>query len=109
VSDLLQEAIVPVEKVTRPQQALSENRTVLLFSGQGSQRVGMADGLLQYPNVKEMFAIASEMLKFDLLEFCRKGPQSELDKTKHCQPAVLVTSLAAVEKLKVCHTSKKCY
>uniref|UniRef100_A0A3P9B8I9 Malonyl-CoA-acyl carrier protein transacylase n=1 Tax=Maylandia zebra TaxID=106582 RepID=A0A3P9B8I9_9CICH len=53
--------------------------SVLLFPGQGSQFVGMGRGLLKYPNVKEMFTV--------------------LQKTVHCQPAVFVTSLAAVERL----------
>ena len=93
---------------------------MLLFPGQGSQFVGMGQDLLQYPNVPEMYALASEILGklkletkinirncskpcfpgYDLLKLCLEGPQSELDKTIHCQPAVLVTSLAAVEKLR---------
>lgn len=35
-----------------------------------------------------------------MLKLCLEGPQSELNKTIHCQPATLVTSLAALEKLK---------
>lgn len=73
----------------------------LLFSGQGSQYVGMAKNLLQYPNVKEMFDCASETVGYNLLDVSLVGPKSELDKTIHSQPAVFVTSLAAVEKLQV--------
>uniref|UniRef100_H2XS91 Malonyl-CoA-acyl carrier protein transacylase, mitochondrial n=2 Tax=Ciona intestinalis TaxID=7719 RepID=H2XS91_CIOIN len=72
---------------------------VLLFSGQGTQKVGMADDLLQFSNVKNMFTVASDIFGFDLLNLCQNGPQSELDQTVHCQPAVVVTALAAVEKL----------
>lgn len=74
--------------------------TVLLFPGQGSQFVGMGKKLLQYPKVQEMYSIASAILGFDLLKVCLDGPKEELDKTLNCQPAVVVTSLAAVEKLK---------
>ncbi|XP_038594996.1 malonyl-CoA-acyl carrier protein transacylase, mitochondrial [Micropterus salmoides] len=73
--------------------------SVLLFPGQGSQFVGMGRGLLKYPNVKEMFMVAQKILGYDLLALCLEGPEEELMKTVHCQPAVFVTSLAAVERL----------
>ncbi|XP_013774994.1 probable malonyl-CoA-acyl carrier protein transacylase, mitochondrial isoform X1 [Limulus polyphemus] len=60
----------------------------------------MGHNLLKFPNVQEMFKLASEILGYDLLKLCLEGPKSELDKTRHSQAAVLVTSLAAVEKLK---------
>ncbi|XP_071358414.1 malonyl-CoA-acyl carrier protein transacylase, mitochondrial [Trachinotus anak] len=75
------------------------DRSVFLFPGQGSQFVGMGRGLLKYPNVKEMFAVAQKILGYDLLSLCLQGPEEELMKTVHCQPAVFVTSLAAVERL----------
>ncbi|XP_074554546.1 malonyl-CoA-acyl carrier protein transacylase, mitochondrial [Halichoeres trimaculatus] len=73
--------------------------SVFLFPGQGSQFVGMGRGLLKYPNVKEMFTVAQKILGYDLLGLCLDGPEEELMKTVHCQPAVFVTSLAAVERL----------
>lgn len=73
--------------------------SVFLFPGQGSQFVGMGRGLLKYPNVKEMFTVAQKILGYDLLSLCLEGPEEELMKTVHCQPAVFVTSLAAVERL----------
>ncbi|KAK2883004.1 malonyl-CoA-acyl carrier protein transacylase, mitochondrial [Channa argus] len=73
--------------------------SVFLFPGQGSQFVGMGRGLLKYPNVKEMFEVAQKILGYDLLSLCLEGPEEELMKTVHCQPAVFVTSLAAVERL----------
>lgn len=73
--------------------------SVLLFPGQGSQFVGMGRGMLKYSNVKDMFTVAEKVLGYDLLSLCLNGPEEDLMKTVHCQPAVFVTSLAAVERL----------
>ncbi|XP_062862265.1 malonyl-CoA-acyl carrier protein transacylase, mitochondrial [Trichomycterus rosablanca] len=73
--------------------------SVLLFPGQGSQFVGMGRGLLKYSNVEKMFTVAEKVLGYDLMSLCLNGPEKELMKTVHCQPAVFVTSLAAVERL----------
>lgn len=73
--------------------------SVLLFPGQGSQAVGMGGGLLGFPRVRQLYEAAHRVLGYDLLELCLRGPQEDLDRTVHCQPAVFVASLAAVEKL----------
>uniref|UniRef100_A0AAZ1XZF6 Malonyl-CoA:ACP transacylase (MAT) domain-containing protein n=1 Tax=Oreochromis aureus TaxID=47969 RepID=A0AAZ1XZF6_OREAU len=73
--------------------------SVLLFPGQGSQFVGMGRGLLKYPNVKEMFTVAQKILGYDLCSRSTGVYLHDLQKTVHCQPAVFVTSLAAVERL----------
>ena len=72
----------------------------LLFPGQGSQHVGMTEKLGGLPAVKEMFSTAERILGYDLLSLCLHGPQSSLDETVHCQPAVVVGSLAAIEELR---------
>ncbi|CAN7992377.1 unnamed protein product [Ixodes hexagonus] len=77
-----------------------KNTSVVLFPGQGSQFVGMGSDLVQYSNVKEMYERASEILKYDLERMCFEGPKQELNRTVHCQAAVMVTSLAAVERLR---------
>ncbi|KAM4569571.1 malonyl-CoA-acyl carrier protein transacylase, mitochondrial isoform 2-T2 [Odontesthes bonariensis] len=88
----------PVAQERRPKKD-PNGCSVLLFPGQGSQFVGMGRGLLKYPNVKEMFSVAQKILGYDLLSLCLEGPEEDLQKTVHCQPAVFVTSLAAVERL----------
>ncbi|KAM3927120.1 malonyl-CoA-acyl carrier protein transacylase, mitochondrial [Leptodactylus fuscus] len=100
IVSLLEEAEVDREDVAKRQPARSpSDSSVVLFPGQGSQQVGMAGGLLQYPNVRAMFLAAHKVLGYDLLDVCLKGPADMLNKTVHCQPAVFVTSLAAAEKL----------
>ncbi|KAL3859999.1 hypothetical protein ACJMK2_010176 [Sinanodonta woodiana] len=74
--------------------------SILLFPGQGSQFVGMGKRLLPYHGVQEMYNKASAILGYDLLNLCLNGPQTELNRTVVCQPAVMVTSLAALEVLK---------
>ncbi|XP_071761782.1 malonyl-CoA-acyl carrier protein transacylase, mitochondrial [Centroberyx gerrardi] len=88
----------PAPEERRPRRDPVDS-SVLLFPGQGSQFVGMGRGLLKYRNVKEMFSVAQKILGYDLLSLCLDGPEAELVKTVHCQPAVFVTSLAAVERL----------
>ena len=66
----------------------------------GTQFVGMGKKLLQYPQVKDKFDLASSILGYDLLSICLEGPKKTLDRTEYCQPAILVTSLACLEKLK---------
>lgn len=77
--------------------------SILLFPGQGSQFVGMGQKLLHFPGVNELYEEASSILGYNLLSLCLNGPKSELDKTMHCQVSVLITSLAALERLKEEH------
>jgi len=83
----------------RPKTA-PEETTVILFPGQGSQFVGMGHNVIDAPNVMQMFTIAKQILGYDLLDLCLNGPIESLDKTQYSQPAIFVTSLAAVERLR---------
>ncbi len=56
--------------------------------------------MINYPNVKEMFNIAHRILGYDLYSKCLNGPIEDLNQTLYAQPAIYVTSLAAVQKLK---------
>lgn len=87
------------EESPKPDRRSPTDSTVLLFPGQGSQAVGMAGGLLKYPNVRAMFLTAHKVLGYDLLDLCLRGPTEVLNKTIHCQPAMFVTCVAATEKL----------
>jgi len=83
----------------RPEGDPSEY-SIILFPGQGTQYVGMGKSALQLPIVKDMFDAASEILQWDLAKLCTHGPKSELNDTVKAQPAILVTSLAALEVMK---------
>ena len=68
----------------------------LLFPGQGTQYVGMTSKIQTNPAVQSLFKRANDILGYDLRSLCLKGPEDKLRKTKYCQPAVVVCSLAAV-------------
>lgn len=87
-------------KSLRPPNIDPQETSVILFPGQGSQYVGMGKELLQFPAARDIFDAASAILQYDVLKLMLNGPQHKLDSTKYCQPAVVVCSLAALEKLK---------
>ena len=71
-------------------------KNVFLFSGQGSQYVGMGKELYEsFPAAKEYFDKAAEVLGADIADICFNGPEEELNKTINSQPAIMATSLAA--------------
>jgi [acyl-carrier-protein] S-malonyltransferase len=76
-------------------------RQAIVFPGQGAQSVGMAgDWVEDCPAAAALFARAADILGYDLLTVCRHGPAERLNTTAVSQPAILVTSLAAVEVLR---------
>ena len=54
----------------------------------------------ELPAAKQMFDRASEVLGYDLAEICFNGPVEKLNSTEISQPALYVSSMAALEKLK---------
>jgi [acyl-carrier-protein] S-malonyltransferase len=76
-------------------------RTALLFPGQGAQSVGMGRAAYESSDqVRELFDRANDVLGYDLAELCFLGPAERLDSTVVSQPALFVTSLAALELLR---------
>ena len=73
----------------------------LLFAGQGAQAVGMGRDLAEaYPECRALYTRANEILGYDLARLCWEGPESELIKSNHCQPAIFVTSAACWQALR---------
>lgn len=76
-------------------------KTVFMFPGQGAQVVGMGvEAAESVPACADLYAKASKILGYDLLALCKDGPKEELDTTVKSQPAIFVSSMAAVEKLR---------
>jgi [acyl-carrier-protein] S-malonyltransferase len=72
-----------------------------LFPGQGAQTVGMGRQLVETTTAaRQVFEQANQILGYDLLRVCLEGPAEKLDSTVFSQPALFVTSLAALEWLK---------
>jgi [acyl-carrier-protein] S-malonyltransferase len=63
--------------------------------------VGMGRQLAEsLPAARALFDRATTILGYDLAEICFEDPDEELDSTVYSQPALFVTSLAALEALR---------
>lgn len=72
-----------------------------VFPGQGSQSVGMATALLEAaPEARAIFARVDDALGFALSSIIANGPEDELTRTEHTQPAIVATSAALVAVLR---------
>jgi len=52
------------------------------------------------PAARGLYDRAADVLGYDLAKLCFEGPAEELDSTVYSQPAIFVTSLAALESLR---------
>jgi [acyl-carrier-protein] S-malonyltransferase len=77
------------------------SKIVLLFSGQGAQKVGMAkDWCENSATARAMIAKADAALGFSLSDVMFEGPEDELTKTSRCQPALYLHGLIALALIK---------
>lgn len=71
---------------------------VYLFPGQGSQKIGMGEGLFtQFP---EMVQQADELLGYSISLLCLQDPDGQLNNTEFTQPALyVVNALSYLKKI----------
>jgi [acyl-carrier-protein] S-malonyltransferase len=70
---------------------------VLLFPGQGAQKVGMAADLATaFPAARDTLAEIDEALGFPLSRVMAEGPEADLQLTHNAQPAILAHSVAVM-------------
>jgi [acyl-carrier-protein] S-malonyltransferase len=82
-------------------QSTRSSSVGLVFPGQGSQSVGMGRALLEaYPDVRSLYEEASSILGYDIAALCFEGPVERLNLTEYTQPALLVSSIAALQAFK---------
>lgn len=70
--------------------------TILLFSGQGSQYVGMGKDFAEDLAVKDITETGSDILGRDIMAILTQIPQEELNLTINAQPAIMTVSLMAL-------------
>lgn len=71
------------------------NAVALVFPGQGSQSMGMLSELaVDFPQVRDCFAEASEGAGVDLWALSQDGPEAQLNQTEFTQPALLAAGVA---------------
>ncbi len=76
-------------------------KAVLLFAGQGAQKVGMGKDLAETnPMARALFEKADATLGFALTDVMFNGPIEELTRTSRCQPALYAHGLAVLCALK---------
>ena len=75
-------------------------KAVILFPGQGAQKVGMGKDLYDTcPAAREMMDQADAALGFELTKVMFEGPDAELTRTCYCQPALYLHGLALYKEL----------
>jgi [acyl-carrier-protein] S-malonyltransferase len=74
---------------------------VILFSGQGAQKVGMGQDWVEHSATARSMAVAADKaLGFSLSDIMFEGPEEDLTKTSNCQPALYLHGLMGLALLR---------
>ena len=72
-----------------------------IFPGQGAQKPGMgADLYERFPEARELFDRADEVLDFPISRTCFEGPAETVNRTDVCQPGIYLVGAVTMELLK---------
>src|SRR5574344_1999319 len=75
-------------------------KIAFIFPGQGAQSVGMGKDLYEnFAEAKNVFDTADKVLGRSIPKICFEGTDEDLNQTINTQPAILTTSIAALEGL----------
>lgn len=73
----------------------TKKNLAFVFSGQGSQKIGMLAEIASENNIViDTFAEASKVLGYDLWQLCQAGEQEKINQTEVTQPLMLTSSIA---------------
>lgn len=105
-AELLRRAVFPsfepksiMRRLERVKERIDPWATTLIyFPGEGNYYIGMGEKLSDYPNVLELFEVASRIMQVNLTDICFNGPIEKLAPIS--DEAIYVCSLAAAEKLR---------
>ncbi len=76
-------------------------KVALVFPGQGSQSIGMAEEICRGSNeAMNTFSTVAKLCDFDLIRLAWTGPDEALRRTRHAQPALLAASAACMQALR---------
>lgn len=78
-----------------------QDRFGFLFPGQGAQFPGMGKDLFeQFASARKVFEAADKILGYSISDVCFNGSEEKITRTLYAQPAIFVTSFAALTVLR---------